>query len=366
MSHMPPPSTARLIPAFLIAALIGVSMLAATTRADVTVEERISVQGAGLMKIANMNGHSITSVSGNRGRLQSDMEMQSKFIKMLARGAGSTAEIVRLDQDKLYELNLGKKEYTETTFAERRARMEAAMKNAQDAQQTQQQTATKVDESQCEWSEPKAEVRKTGEKATIAGYDAEHVTIIATQSCKDKKTGSVCDFGLTLDQWLAPKFEASSETLAFYKAYAEKVGLPATGSRDFSQRAETMFGRYKGIWTEIAAKMKDQKGYPVKSSFGLGIGGPQCEGASQASAGGGSGVSGPAGLAGALGGALGGMFGKKKDTSAETAAPPPAPMANGLTPLMTVSTELVSINHDSLGAATFEPPVDFKKTGGAQ
>jgi len=362
MACMHPQNSVLPAVALLGAALLAVSMPAATVRADVTVEEHISVEGSGLLKMANMSGRSVTSVSGNRGRMQSDLEMQSKFIKMLAKGVGPTAEIVRLDQDKLYELNVNKKEYTETTFAERRARMEAAMKNAQDAQQSQQQSATKVDESQCEWSEPKAEVKKTGEKATIAGYDAEHVSIIATQSCKDKKTGNVCDFGLTLDQWLAPKFETSNETQAFYKAYAEKVGLPAAGSRDFSQRAETMFGRYKGIWTEIAAKMKDQKGYPVKSSFGLGIGGAQCEGASQASASGGSGAAGPGGLAGALGGALGGMFGKKKEASTEPAAAPPPPMANGLTPLMTVSTELVSINHDSISADTFEPPADYKKT----
>ena len=151
------------------------------------------------------------------------------------------------------------------------------MQKVQESQAAQQQGTSGVDESQCEWSEPKAEVKRGGEKALIAGMQAERVTIIATQSCKDKKSEQVCDFGLVLDQWIAPNFEQSEETLAYYRAYAEKMGFNASGSRDFAERAQSMFGRYKGIWTEVAAKMRDVKGYPVKSSFGLGVGGPQCQ-----------------------------------------------------------------------------------------
>ena len=37
---------------------------------------------------------------------------------------------------------------------------------------------------------PKADVRSTGEKATFAGFDAERLTITASQPCKDKETGA--------------------------------------------------------------------------------------------------------------------------------------------------------------------------------
>ncbi len=86
------------------------------------------------------------------------------------------------------------------------------MEGMREAQASQQQATSGVDDSQCEWSEPKAEVKRTGEKAMLAGYQAERVTVIATQSCKDKESDQVCDFGLVLDQWVAPRFEASSRS----------------------------------------------------------------------------------------------------------------------------------------------------------
>jgi hypothetical protein len=56
------------------------------------------------------------------------------------------------------------------------------------------------------------------------------------------------------------------------------------------------------------------------------------------------------------------MFGGKK----KEAAPPPAPTTpaaaapDGLTPLMTVSTELVSVSRSAVSPQTFEVPTDYK------
>lgn len=341
--------------------MCAVAAAISAAHADITIEENMSVSGAGLMKMANMSGHTTTTISGDRARTDSDLQFESRMMRALARGAGQSTEIVRLDQDKIYEINDKKQTYTETTFAQRRATMQQAMEQSQKAQASQQQSTSGVDESQCEWSDPKAEVKKTGEKASIGGFAAERVTITATQACKDKKTGQVCEFGLALDQWLAPNFEASAETLAYQRAYAEKLGLNASSSRDFAERAQSMFGRYKGIWTEVAAKMKDVKGYPVKSSFGLGVGGPQCQSTQETQASGGPAE--PPSLGGALGGALGGMFGKKKEQTQPAPTSAPVALPNGMMSLMTVSTELVSVNRNAASPQTFEVPAGFKKTG---
>jgi len=353
-----------LAPRLLLSCAVA-GALAAAAHADVVTEERISVSGGGLMKMANMSGTTVTTISGDRARTDSNLQFESGMMRALARGVGESTEIVRLDQDKLYSLDTRKKTYTETTFAEQRAQMQQAMEKMQEGQAAQQQAASGVDESQCEWSEPKAEVTRTGEKATIAGFEAERVTITATQSCADKKTGQVCDFGLSLDQWVAPGFEASAEMLAYQRAYAEKLGLEAAASRDFAERAETMFGRYQGIWTEVATKMRDVKGYPVKSSFGLGVGGAQCQGAQQGQA---ANEPAPAAtiggaIGGALGGALGGMFGRKKKDEAPAAPAPQAPatLPGGLLPLMTVSTELVSVRNDAVDPQLFDVPAGYKK-----
>ncbi|MGH8187802.1 MAG: hypothetical protein ACREUC_14675, partial [Steroidobacteraceae bacterium] len=221
------------------------ALTAFAARADVRIEERMALSGAGMMKMANMSG-TTTTIAGDRARTDSNLQFESAMMRTLARGAGQTTEIVRLDQDKIYSVDAKKKTYTEMTIAERRAQMQEMMERMRQSQGAQQQSTSGVDTSQCEWTEPTSEVQRTGEKALIGGYQAERATIIAKQSCKDKKTGQVCDFGIVLDQWVAPGFEASSEALAYQKAYAEKLGLGAAASRDFAERAESMFGTYKG------------------------------------------------------------------------------------------------------------------------
>jgi hypothetical protein len=343
--------------------LLGLAIataISAAAHADVTVEESLSVNGAGMMKMANMTGRTVTTISGRRARTDTDLTFESALVRTFARGVGQSTDIVLLDEDKVYSLNNKKKTYTETTFADLRAKMQESMQKMQEAQASQQQTASGVDDSQCEWSEPKAEVKRSGEKASIAGFQAERVTITATQACKNKENGEVCEFGLSLDQWMAPGFEASSETLAYNRAYAEKLGLTTGTSKEFAERAQTLFSRYQGIWNEVATKMRDVKGNPVKSSFALGVGGPQCGSAQEAQQSNSS-ASQPS-LGGALGGAIGGLFNKKKEQAPPPATTPPPAMANGLIALMTVSTEMISVNRDAAGPQAFTVPADYKKT----
>jgi hypothetical protein len=359
--------TFRTIPTRALLAGALAAVLGNTAQADVIITERMSISGAGLMKMANMNGTTTTSISGQRARTDSNLQFESGLMRTFARGIGESTEIVRLDQDKMYSVDDKKKTYTETTFAETRAQMEKISQQMQEAQASQQRGTSGVDDSQCEWSEPKGEVIRSGETATIAGYRAERVTVNATQSCKDKKTGQVCDFGLVLDQWVAPDFKASEEAQAYQLAFAQKMGLATSGSRDFAERAESMFGRYKGLWGEVSNKMRDVKGYPVKLSFGLGVGGPQCQSTQEMQAGGQQpSTASPAGLGEALGGALGGMFGKKKPASAPEATAPPAQLPGGLFSLMGMSTELVSVSTDKVDPQSFEPPAGYKKVAAGQ
>lgn len=355
--------TPRIIPTRALLAGAIAAILTSAVQADVTIEERMSISGAGLMKMANMNGTTSTRISGQRARTDSNLQFESGLMRAFGRGLGDSTDIVRLDQDKMYSVDNKKKTYTETTFAEQRAQMEKISQQMREAQAAQQRGTSGVDDSQCEWSEPKAEVQRNGEKATLAGFQAERVTVVATQSCKDKSTGQVCDFGLVLDQWLASDVAASAEAQAYQRAFAEKLGMSTAGSRDFAERAESMFGRYQGLWQEVATQMRDVKGYPVKLSFNLGVGGPQCQSTQQTQAAGGS--SSPTSLGQALGGALGGMFGKKKAAPAESAAPP-AQLPGGLMSLMGMSTELVSVSTSSIDPQSFEPPADYKKVAVSQ
>jgi hypothetical protein len=341
---------------------------AGTAQADVTIESTTSVDGVGAMAFANMSGSSRTSISGDSARIDSDMKMQSKIIGFLARNSvGPSAEIVLLDQDKFYHLNINKKEYTETTFEQFRAQMQKMSDQMNSSDDKRQPSA--VDQSKCVWLPAKVEVTKGGEKSQFAGYDAQRVTVTATQPCQDKDTGAICEIALVLDQWISADFGESSEARKFYAAYASKMGFDISNSQDVSQRAKALFGQYKGVWTEIADKMPKVKGYPVKSSFSLGIGGPQCKNSTsqqtQTSQTDNSSPN-PGGIAGAVVGKLGGLFQKKKDPADAPAAPPapavePVVMPPGDVALMTVSSQVVSVSTAAVSADVFNVPPGFKK-----
>jgi hypothetical protein len=345
---------------------------AGTAQADITIERTISVEGVGGMAFANMSGSSKTSISGDKSRTDSDMKMQSKIIGFLARNSlGPSAEIVLLDQDKLYHLNINKKEYTETTFEQFRAQMQKISDQANSSEVKQQPSA--VDQSKCVWLPAKVDVAKSGEKGQFAGYDAQRVTVTATQPCQDKETGAICEIALVMDQWTSTDFAASSEARKFYSAYASKMGIDLSNSEDVSERAKALFGQYKGVWTEVAAKMQSVKGYPVKSSFTLGLGGTQCKDSSKDSNSQQAQTSqtdstphSASGIAGAVAGKLGSLFQKKKDTADAPAAQPAPAVAQVAMPpgdvaLMTVSSQLVSVSTNAVSADAFTVPAGFAK-----
>jgi hypothetical protein len=152
------------------------------------------------------------------------------------------------------------------------------------------------------------------------------------------------------------------------------MGIDPSNSQDVSERAKALFSQYKGVWTEVAAKMQTVKGYPVKSSFTLGLGGPQCKDSNSQQAPAGqadsapqsSSPQSPGGIAGAVVGKLGGLFQKKKDPADASAAPPaaaapPVGMPPGDVALMTVSSQLVSVSTNPLSADVFAVPAGFKK-----
>ena len=340
-------------------------------QADVTIERSTAVEGVGGMAFANMTGTSRTTISGDKSRTESDTKMQSKIVGFLARNSmGPSAEIVLLDQDKLYHLNIAKKEYTETSFEQFRAQMKKASDQMNNSNEDKKQPSA-VDQSKCKWLPAKVNVNKSGEKAQFAGYDSERVTITAVQPCEDPDTGSICDVALVLDEWIAPGFTESSEVRKFYTAYAQKMGLDPANSQDVTERAKAMFSQYKGIWTEVASKMQNVKGYPVRSSFTLALGGAQCKDSNAqqpqpdptSSA---DSARSSNDIAGAMAGKLSGLFHKKQDDSPPPAAPPapavtPAAVPPGDVALMTVTSQLTSVSTASASADAFVVPADFKK-----
>ena len=348
------------------ALLSGTFGAIATAHADVTMESRSSVEGVGIMSVGNMSGTTKSTISGDRSRTDSDMQLKSGIMRMLAHSAmRPRSQIIRLDQGKILDLDLNKKQYTEETFEEMRAQLQKTASQTSPEGTNGKAIPSAVDESKCEWLAPKAEVKRTGQKASIAGFDAEEIQITASQPCKDKTTGAICEVALGLDEWLAPQFSSGEEAHNFYRTYAQKMGLDLTAlNQDATARAQAMFSRYKGIWEQVGSKMQDMKGYAVRSAFTLAVGGEQCQNAQTAQQPKGDNTesppTNPADLASQLTGKLAGaFFHKKADDTAAPASPPPVPP--GTIPLITIRSELISVSTAAVSPDTFEVPPGFKK-----
>jgi hypothetical protein len=387
--------------------LLGVLAVASLSAgADVTIEERVDVGAIGGFSMAAMEGKSVTRVSGDKARTDSDMQFKSKFMRAFSGPPGGSAQIVRLDQQKIYEVDIGGKQYTEMSFAEMRQATQQAMQQAEQAMQQQSgagapgAAAMPVDEQRCEWSEPRTDVRRTGERATIAGVAAEQAVVSVARTCRDRETGKACDIMFDMEQWLAPDAPGGPELRQFWMNYARSLGFDETTARSMKARYQQLLGQYDSVWKDVAARAGELEGYPLKSVITLRMGGPECttddgqplsdsmfgdataagldagtasaasaagsiaaqEAAKQAGSGLGGSIAGSA--AGAFTGKLASsLMEKMKKQKEQVAQPEPEAPASGpgSVTLFRIVTETTSISPSAVPADAFEVPAGFRK-----
>ena len=157
----------------------------------------------------------------------------------------STGRIVDLAEEKIYELDLKKKTYTVTTFEELRQRMrEAQEKAARDAE--------KQGERQEEQEQPSGkeievdfDLKETGEKKSIAGYDARQVIMTVTVREKGKTLDEAGGLIMTTDSWLGPRIPALAEIASFEQRYWKALAPETTGVS--AEQMAAMFALYPMI-----------------------------------------------------------------------------------------------------------------------
>jgi hypothetical protein len=208
-----------------IVVLTAVAVIASTysLRADVRADEKTRVEFAGMLgRMVNLFGGkgakegtvSTVAVKGDRKATLND----------------STGTIVDLAEEKIYDLDMKKKAYRVTTFAELRRRMEEAKKKAEeDAQKEQAKEKEKAAEPAPKESnvEIDFDVKNTGQKKAVNGFDAHQVVMTITVREKGKTLEQNGGLVLTADSWLAlPKIAAMKEVTDFDMRYAQKLYGP--------------------------------------------------------------------------------------------------------------------------------------------
>jgi len=386
----------------------------AVAHADVTIQDQTTINVA----FVKAHGSSTNRITDDKKRTESAFSCEG-FMSMLC-GKNESLEIVRLDQSVTMRGDAKKKSYTETPFPtpeQRQAieqRVQAAMEKMKSCPMPVQTDSPNVDTSKCQLSPPTTSVVNPGDSASFAGHAAHHSILTMTQSCANPQTGDSCDMAYTFDVWLAnDELPEVAVRQTFDQNYMHKIGLDKPGAMAVPAQFAQFLAPYKDAMQKLGSESSSLKGYPLKTTFRLAIGGPHCAasknsggsqgGSSGGSSGGGliSDASGAAAgaaasssqgvaeseaaqsiahstgsgaggyIAGSAAGAfankmIGGLFSKKKaaeaappkDASSATPAAPPAP---GMVTIAELTVETTAISGGSIPADQFEMPATWKK-----
>jgi len=208
--------------------LIPVLMLvAAPLLADVKTRDRTTVKFESrilnffLGKAAKEGLQSTVAVKGNRKATLND----------------ATGKIVDLSEEKVYDLDMKKKTYTVTTFDELRRRMrEQADKAKEQAQKEEPAQAHEPQQAQKPQKEYEIDydVKDTGQKKQIAGYDTHETIVTITVREKGKKVEESGGLIMTNDMWLGPKIPEMKESMDFEIRYWKQLEGPQLPAADMS------------------------------------------------------------------------------------------------------------------------------------
>src|SRR3954451_12139122 len=140
-------------------------------RADVRSDQKTKFQLAGALgKVVNFFG-------GKAAREGVTSTVAIKGNRMMTTNGDQTAQIIDLSEEKIYDVDLKKKSYKVTTFAELRRQMEEARKRAEEEAKKEQASEPAKKEAPAAKQDPNEpqmdvdfEVKNTGEKKDINGF----------------------------------------------------------------------------------------------------------------------------------------------------------------------------------------------------
>ena len=207
----------------IVAVLLLVGIVAtASVSADVRTDQRVKFQlGGAIGKLVNMFGGkgardgvtSMVAVKGDRKATMSD----------------ATGQIIDLSEEKIYDLDMKKKTYKVTTFAELRQQMEEAKR---DAEKSAREQASEPDEKPAE-KDPNAkeyevdfDVKNTSETRTINSFNTTKSVVTVTVREKGKTLDQSGGLVMTTDMWMTPNAPSTKDLTDFDLRYAQKLYGP--------------------------------------------------------------------------------------------------------------------------------------------
>ena len=212
----------------------ALSALAVPASAEVKTRDKTQVKFEGMLgRMFNLFGgkgakegvESRTAVKGDRKATMGE----------------NTGQIVDLKEEKVYDLDLKKKQYTVTTFEEIRRKMREAEERAK-KEAEKEQPGEKPSEPQKPTKEYEVDfdVKETGQKKQIAGYDARNVIATVTVREKGKTLEESGGMVMTNDMWLGPQVPQMKEFADFDLRYWKQLQGPQTAAMSAEQMAAVL------------------------------------------------------------------------------------------------------------------------------
>ncbi len=246
----------RLVPVLLASLVLAVPVL----RADVKTQQKSSFKFAGALGgVLNKFGGATTK----EGLVTTSAIKGNRKLSI----SGDSGEIIDLGEEKLYNLDMKGKSYKVVTFAELRAAFEKAKADAEKKKQEMKPEEKQQMEDTAKQYEFDADVKETGQKKNIAGYDTREVILTITAHEKGKKVEESGGFIMATDMWLAPKVAALDELLQFQLKFIKAVYGEAFVA-DMTQMASTvaMYPTFKPMAEKMQAENGKLQGTPVLST----------------------------------------------------------------------------------------------------
>jgi hypothetical protein len=198
------------------AAAVVAATLTVSLSADVKTRQRTHVKIEGFLgKMFNLFGG-----KGAREGFVSTVAVKGDRKSMISDNSG---QIVDLSEEKVYDLDLKKKEYRVTTFEELRRRIKEQQERAAEEARKEEGRQEKPEEGPRKEWEFDFKADETGQKKQIAGYDTRQVIMTVTMREKGKALEEGGGVVMTADTWFGPDIPALKELVEFERRYFEKL-----------------------------------------------------------------------------------------------------------------------------------------------
>jgi hypothetical protein len=195
----------------IVLGFIAAALWVTTAQADVTRKHKVAAQFWG----AN-EGTTADYYATDRHASESTLRWTKGMMKTFTGGKpAESAQIIRLDKERVWTVNPKDKTYTEMTFAEFRD----AIKKGQEASKNEEQVPDTVKEDMYNWKV--VDLSEAGPKI-INGWNCRNVHIEATGTNKHDSLDQVI---ITLNTWNSETVPGASEIQDFNLKYLKALGL---------------------------------------------------------------------------------------------------------------------------------------------